>query len=46
MIKTIPVGREGVPLDIARVYHFLALPESGFITGQLFVIDGGQTLPH
>jgi 3-oxoacyl-[acyl-carrier protein] reductase len=46
MIKSIPVGREGAPYDIARVYLFLASPESGFITGQLFVIDGGQTLPH
>jgi NAD(P)-dependent dehydrogenase (short-subunit alcohol dehydrogenase family) len=46
MIKAIPVGREGKPFDIARVYHFLAQPDSGFITGQLLVIDGGQTLPH
>jgi 3-oxoacyl-[acyl-carrier protein] reductase len=45
-IKRIPVGREGEPYDIARVYLFLASPESSFITGQLFVIDGGQTLPH
>jgi NAD(P)-dependent dehydrogenase (short-subunit alcohol dehydrogenase family) len=45
-IKRIPVGREGQPIDIARVYLFLSHPDSSFITGQLFVIDGGQTLPH
>ena len=43
-IASIPVGRAGDPADIARVYVFLSLPDSGFITGQLFVIDGGRTL--
>ena len=42
-IANIPVGRVGEPKDIARVYVFLSLPDSGFITGQLFVIDGGRT---
>jgi NAD(P)-dependent dehydrogenase (short-subunit alcohol dehydrogenase family) len=44
--KSVLVGRAGQPFDIARVYLFLAHPDSSFITGQLFVIDGGQTLPH
>ena len=44
--QSIPVGREGQPYDIARVYLFLASPESSFITGQLLVVDGGSTLPH
>ncbi|HUJ76969.1 MAG TPA: beta-ketoacyl-ACP reductase [bacterium] len=44
--KRIPVGRLGEPIDIARVYLFLASPESSFITGQLIVVDGGQTLLH
>ncbi|MCZ6645557.1 MAG: 3-oxoacyl-ACP reductase FabG [SAR324 cluster bacterium] len=43
-VAAIPVGRAGDPNDIARVYVFLSLPESSFITGQLFVIDGGRTL--
>jgi 3-oxoacyl-[acyl-carrier protein] reductase len=42
--QRIPVQRLGEPLDIARVYLFLSLPESGFITGQTIVVDGGQTL--
>jgi NAD(P)-dependent dehydrogenase (short-subunit alcohol dehydrogenase family) len=43
-IANIPMGRAGIPKDIARVYLFLCLPESDFITGQLFVIDGGRTI--
>jgi len=45
-VKKIPVGRLGEPIDIARVYLFLASPESSFLTGQLLVVDGGQTLLH
>lgn len=37
-----PVGRVGVPPDIAEACLFLAKPDS-FITGQNFVIDGGMT---
>jgi 3-oxoacyl-[acyl-carrier protein] reductase len=44
--KKIPVGRLGEPKDIAQVYLFLASPESSFVTGQLVVVDGGQTLLH
>ena len=38
-----PVGRIGNPLDIAAAAWFLADDESGFITGQNWVIDGGMT---
>ncbi|OGV67120.1 MAG: oxidoreductase [Lentisphaerae bacterium RIFOXYC12_FULL_60_16] len=38
-----PVGRVGVPEDIAAAVRFLVGPESGFITGQNLVIDGGMT---
>ncbi len=44
--RRIPVGRVGQPLDIARVYLFLASPESSFINGALIVADGGQSLSH
>lgn len=39
-----PIGRVGVPDDIAQACLFLAGPNSGFITGQNFVIDGGMTI--
>jgi len=42
VIAKIPVGRLGEPDEIARVVEFLADPDSGFITGQIFSINGGQ----
>jgi len=38
-----PVGRVGVPEDIARTAAFLIDPGSGFITGENIVVDGGMT---
>lgn len=38
-----PVGRVGTPEDVAALTGFLVGPESGFITGAEFVIDGGVT---
>lgn len=42
MAAEIPLGRVGVPDDIAEVVRFLAGPESGWVTGQAFSVDGGQ----
>lgn len=41
-LKQIPLGRFGKPEDIAPVAIYLAADESSFVTGQTFVIDGGQ----
>jgi NAD(P)-dependent dehydrogenase (short-subunit alcohol dehydrogenase family) len=38
-----PAGRVGVPEDIAALAAFLLGPESHFITGSEFVVDGGVT---
>jgi NAD(P)-dependent dehydrogenase (short-subunit alcohol dehydrogenase family) len=38
-----PAGRVGKPEDIASLTAFLISGESGFITGQNFVVDGGMT---
>ncbi len=38
-----PVGRVGTPHDIAALIRFLLSPESGFITGANFTVDGGMT---
>jgi NAD(P)-dependent dehydrogenase (short-subunit alcohol dehydrogenase family) len=35
----------GEPDDIAGMALFLASPASSFATGQVFVIDGGVTIP-
>ncbi len=45
LIKTIPIGRMGKPVDIANLVVFLVSDESSFITGQCIVSDGGYTLP-
>lgn len=36
------VGRAGAPEDIANAVAFLAAPDSGFVTGQTLVVDGGR----
>ncbi len=38
-----PVGRVGKPEDVAKLIGYLLSDESGFITGQNFVVDGGMT---
>ena len=38
-----PVGRIGIPDDIASMVLFLCSDEAGFITGENIVIDGGMT---
>jgi 3-oxoacyl-[acyl-carrier protein] reductase len=45
VIKAIPMGRMGKPLDIANLVVFLASDESRYITGQTIICDGGYTLP-
>ncbi|WP_129780903.1 SDR family NAD(P)-dependent oxidoreductase [Peristeroidobacter soli] len=41
---TLPVGRHGESLDVARLALFLVAAESGFCTGAEFVCDGGETV--
>ena len=38
-----PIGRLGVPDDIAKGIVFLASDDAGFMTGAGLVIDGGST---
>jgi NAD(P)-dependent dehydrogenase (short-subunit alcohol dehydrogenase family) len=39
-----PVGRWGTPEDVADLALYLVGPGSGFMTGQVLTIDGGQTI--
>jgi NAD(P)-dependent dehydrogenase (short-subunit alcohol dehydrogenase family) len=38
-----PVGRVGIPEDIASLAEHLLSERAGFVTGQNFVVDGGMT---
>lgn len=40
----IPVGRLGVPEDIAAAVAYLASDDASFVTGQNLVVDGGRSI--
>lgn len=42
--KAIPLGRLGRPEDIGRMVTYLASPGGDWITGAIFVVDGGEWL--
>ena len=42
--KQIPLERLGTPRDIAGVVAFLASEHAAYITGQVFVVDGGMVM--
>ncbi|MBN2311707.1 MAG: glucose 1-dehydrogenase [Candidatus Hydrogenedentes bacterium] len=39
----VPIGRSGIPLDIAKLAAFLCSEDAGYIVGQTIVADGGTT---
>jgi acetoacetyl-CoA reductase len=41
VVAKIPVGRLGEPDEVARVVEFLADPDSAYITGQVYAVNGG-----
>ncbi|MCB1041343.1 MAG: 3-oxoacyl-ACP reductase FabG [Acidobacteria bacterium] len=40
-LKQVPLGRMGVPEEIAHSVSFLASEQAGYITGQVLTVDGG-----
>jgi len=42
--QQIPLGRLGSPSDIAGIVAFLASEHAAYITGQVFVVDGGMVM--
>jgi acetoacetyl-CoA reductase len=41
VVARIPAGRLGEPDEVARVVEFLADPDSSYITGQVYPVNGG-----
>lgn len=39
-----PAGRSGTPEEVGHVAVFLASDEASYVTGQLIVVDGGNTI--
>jgi 3-oxoacyl-[acyl-carrier protein] reductase len=45
LLANIPLGRLGVPEDIAQTVLFLASPQAGYITGETLHVNGGMLMP-
>lgn len=43
LIQAAPMARRGTPEEIANVYAFLASDEASYVTGALWLADGGVT---
>jgi 3-oxoacyl-[acyl-carrier protein] reductase len=41
IVRQIPAGRLGTPVDVAEAVAFLASDEANFITGQTLNVNGG-----
>ena len=40
-ISRLPMGRAGMPSDLAGIAIFLSSPAAGYLTGQIIYVDGG-----
>jgi len=44
LLQAVPLGRRGTAEEVANVYAFLASDEASYVTGALWLVDGGTTV--
>ncbi|HEY9691537.1 MAG TPA: SDR family oxidoreductase [Oculatellaceae cyanobacterium] len=44
LINATPLARRGTPEEVANVYAFIASAEASYVTGALWLVDGGITV--
>lgn len=44
ILEDVPLGRMGLPADVANVCLFLASKEADYVTGQTILVDGGMVM--
>jgi 3-oxoacyl-[acyl-carrier protein] reductase len=44
MGQATPVGRCGTPDEVAGLIAYLAGPDAGYLTGQILIVDGGNSI--